>query len=174
MLAQESRPARPVAAVTCGPPHVALHCPLAHADAELEQLPADPLGAPPRIAGRDLSHERSSRRGRSTERSRTSSPQQAVPCSMPAQDRGRLKKQNRGALTGRETGGDGHCRTLPGRPTRPSADLPLRRNQLLSKKCIFGEQLRACAHEVSDQPECEPQQVDHAASIALPERRRNL
>jgi hypothetical protein len=87
VVVQECRPALIVAAMTCGSPHIALDRTFAHADAELEQLPADPLGAPARIARGDLSDERGPHRGRSTQPPRASSPQRAKSCSVPAKER---------------------------------------------------------------------------------------
>jgi hypothetical protein len=76
--------------------------------------PAVPLSALPGIADRDLSDEHGWRGGRATERSRTSSPQHAASCPMPAQDRGGLNERDRGAPTRSETGGEGHPETAEG------------------------------------------------------------
>jgi hypothetical protein len=72
----------------------------------------------------------------------------------------RRRRDNWGDTPGHETGGDGPRETWPGQATHPSADLALRRKPLRSENTIFGESFRADAHEVSDPPGGELQQVD--------------
>jgi hypothetical protein len=66
VVTRERRPALAVASTRCPSAHVALDGPPADANAELEQLAADPLGAPAGIARSKLSNERDVCRRRPT------------------------------------------------------------------------------------------------------------
>src|SRR5439155_12271087 len=80
---------------TAGPraTHVPLDGSLADADAELEELAAEALRAPARIAVGHLSDERRTRGRGSTRRPRASAPERATACLVPAEDCRRLDEQ---------------------------------------------------------------------------------
>src|SRR5438094_2041766 len=92
VIPQEGRPALPVASGSRAA-HVPLDSSFADPDAELEQLAADALGAPARIAGGYLADQRRPRRRRSPQWPRASSPEHAEACPVPAQDGRRLDEK---------------------------------------------------------------------------------
>jgi hypothetical protein len=111
VVAQERRP---VLAVASGPgtADVPLDGSLADADAEVQQLATDALGAPARGARRHLSDQCRARGGRPSRRPRAP-PEGAESGPMPAEDRRRLDEQ--GCLTSsrRDARGESNAESLP-------------------------------------------------------------
>src|SRR5439155_12517714 len=138
---QEGRPALPVAA---GPraTHVSLDGSLADADAELEQLAAETLRAPARIAGGHLSDKRRTRGRGSTRRPRASAPERATACLVPAEDGRRLDEQRGVAPRRRQACCEPHREALPRCPPDPPRDLSLRDDELLPKQGVLGDETR--------------------------------
>src|SRR5439155_14204518 len=159
---QEGRPALPVAA---GPraTHVPLDGSLADADAELEQLAAEALRAPARIAGGHLSDKRRTRGRGSTRRPRASAPEGATACLVPAEDGRRLDEQGGVAPRRRHACCEPHREAPPRCPPDPPRDLSLRDDELLPKQGVLGDETGAAAHDVGSQPHHEPKDLDHAA-----------
>ena len=141
VIPQEGRPALPVAA---GPraTHVPLDGSLADADAELEQLAAEALRAPARIAGGHLSDKRRTRARGSTRRPRASAPERATACLVPAEDGRRLDEQGGVAPRRRHACCEPHREAPPRCPPDPPRDLSLRDDELLPKQGVLGDETR--------------------------------
>src|SRR5438094_2548614 len=99
---------------------------LADADAELEQLAAETLRAPARIAGGPLSDKRRTRGRGSTRRPRASAPERATACLVPAEDCRRLDEQRGVAPRRCHACCEPHREALPRCPPDPPRDLSLR------------------------------------------------
>src|SRR5262245_5331571 len=165
MIAQECRPALPSAS-GLGPrmTHVPLDGSLADADAKLQQLAAEALRAPARIACDHLADERRARRRGSPRGPSAAAPDRADACPVPAEERRRLD-QKRGVAPGRRHARDEpHRETLPWGPPDPPRDLPLRHDELLPQQRVLGDEAGAAAQDVGGQPHDEPKDVGHAAS----------
>jgi hypothetical protein len=54
---------------------------------------------------------------------------------------------------------------LPGRPADAAGSLPLRGDELLSKKRILRNQFNATANKIRSQPGNEPKKIDHGSSL---------
>src|SRR5207253_7799503 len=130
VIPQEGRPALSVASGSRAA-HVPLDSSFADPDAELEQLAADALGAPARIAGGYLADQRRPRRRRSPQWPRASSPEHAEACPVPAEDGRRLDEKRGVAPRRRQACGEPHREALPRCPADPPRDLALRHDELL-------------------------------------------
>src|SRR5439155_24538073 len=133
------------------------------ADAELEELAAEALRAPARIAGGHLSDKRRTRGRGSTRRPRASAPEGATACLVPAEDCRRLDEQRGVAPRRRHACCEPHREALPRCPPDPPRDLSLRDDELLPKQGVLGDETGAAAHDVGGQPHHEPKDLDHAA-----------
>src|SRR5207247_9518542 len=162
VIPREGRPALPVAA---GPraTDVPLDGSLADADAELEELAAEALRAPARIAGGHLSDKRRTRGRGSTRRPRASAPEGATACLVPAEDGRRLDEQRGVAPRRRHACCEPHREALPRCPPDPPRDLSLRDDELLPKQGVLGDETGAAAHDRGGRPRHEPKDLDHAA-----------
>src|SRR5207245_9936313 len=141
VIPQEGRPALPVAA---GPraTHISLDGSLTDADAELEQLAAEALRAPARIAGGHLSDKRRTRGRGSTRRPRASAPERATACLVPAEDGRRLDEQGGVAPRRRHACCEPHREAPPRCPPDPPRDLSLRDDELLPEQGVLGDETR--------------------------------
>ncbi len=131
----------------------------------LEQLPTDALGSPAWVAPRHLANERDPPRRWSTGSPRAPSPERAESCAMPADNGRGLDEQACFPPSGRESRGENNRQSLPACPTYAAGKLPLRGDELLSKKRILRNQFTATANEIRGQPDNEPKKVDHLASL---------
>src|SRR5882724_2463131 len=61
----------------------------------------------------------------------------------------------------RDSRGENNREALPGRPADAAGNLPLRGDELLSKKRILRNQFNATANEIRSQPGNEPKKIDH-------------
>jgi len=86
---------------------------LADADAELEQLAADALGAPARIARRHLADQCRARGGRPSRWPRAPPPEGAESGPMPAEDSRRLDEQGCLTPSWRDACGESNGESLP-------------------------------------------------------------
>jgi hypothetical protein len=82
---------------------------------------------------------------------------------VPAKDCCRLDEQRGVAPRRRHACCEPHREALPRCPPDPARDLSLRRDELLPKKHVLGDETGAAAHDVGGQPDDEPKDVDHAA-----------
>jgi hypothetical protein len=162
VIPQEGRPALPVASGP-GATHVPLDGSLADADTELEQLAAEALRAPARIACGHLSDECRARCRGSTRRPRAPPPERAEACPVPAEDGRRLDEQRGVPPRRRHACGESHREALPRCPPGPPRELSLRHDELLPEQRVLGDETGAAAPDVGGQPHREPKDVDHAA-----------
>ncbi|HLQ15805.1 MAG TPA: hypothetical protein VK256_08110 [Candidatus Eisenbacteria bacterium] len=81
---------------------------------------------------------------------------------MPAKNRRRLDEY--GCLTPgrRDTSGESHRNALPRSPSDATCDLPVRYDELLSKKRVLRDEFGATANEIRGESRKEPKKVDHA------------
>ena len=160
----ERRPALPVASGSRAA-HVPLNRSLADVDAQLEQLTTDALGSPAWVAPRHLADERDPLRRWSTGSPRATSPERAESCAMPAENGRGLDEQGCFTPSWRNSRGENNLEALPGRPADAAGNLPLRGDELLSKKRILRNQFNATANEIRSQPGNEPKKIDHGSSL---------
>src|SRR5439155_1761012 len=105
-------------------------------NAELEQLAAEALRAPARIAGGHLSDKRRTRGRGSTRRPRASAPEGATAGLVPAEDGRRLDEQRGVAPRRRQACCEPHREALPRCPPDPPRDLSLRDDELLRSRAF--------------------------------------
>jgi hypothetical protein len=164
VVPQERRPTLPVASGSRAA-HVPLNRSLADVDAQLEQLTTDALGSPAWVAPRHLADERDPLRRWSTGSPRATSPERAESCAMPAENGRGLDEQGCFRPSWRDSRGENNREKLPGRPADAAGNLPLRGDELLSKKRILRNQFNATANEIRSQPGNEPEKIDHVSSL---------
>ena len=164
VVAQERRPAL---AVAWGPgaADVPLDGPLADADAELEQLAADALGAPARIARRHLADQCRARGGRPSRWPRAPPPEGAESGPMPAEDSRRLDEQGCLTPSWRDACGESNGESLPRCPPDAARDFPLRHDELLSKKRVLRDELAVTTNEIGGESRNEPKEIDHVSRL---------
>src|SRR3989454_11688696 len=160
VVAQERRPALAVASGP-GTADVPLDGSLADADAELQQLATDALGAPARVARRHLSDQCRARRGRPSRRPRAPPPEGAESGPMPAEDSRRLDEQGCLTPSRRDACGESNGESLPRCPPDAARDLPVRHDELLAKQRVFRDELSVTANKIGGESRNEPKEVDH-------------
>ena len=160
LVAQERRPALAIA-LGPGTMDVPLDGSLADADAELQQLATDALGAPARVARRHLSDQCRARGGRPSRRPRAPPPEGAESGPMPAEDSRRLDEQGCLTPTRRDARGESNDESLPRCPPDAARDLPVRHDELLAKQRVFRDELSVTANKIGGESRNEPKEVDH-------------
>jgi len=84
---------------------------------------------------------------------------------MPAKNGRGLDEQGCFTPSWRDSRGENNREALPGRPHDAAGNLPLRDDELLSKKRVLRNQFDATANEIRGQPGNEPKKVDHVSSL---------
>jgi hypothetical protein len=154
MVPQERRPRLPARSATARLLHVLLDCGLGDTDSELEQLAADALGSPePVLHGQPLDQpDGFSREPCGAGRSRFLAPEEAESFTVPTQEGLGLHEQESLAPS------VGHPGSENGKLALVHGELWARGrarcdDQLLTQQEIFGQELRAGARGISEQPE---------------------
>src|SRR5438105_15965231 len=105
--------------------------------------------APPAwVAPRHLADERGTLRRRSSRPPRATPPERTESCAMPTKNGRGLDEQGCFTPSWRDSRGKNDREALPGRPPGAAGNLPLGRDELLSKKCVLRNQLCAAASEI--------------------------
>ena len=160
VVANEGRPS--LSAARRPPLHVLLDRALADADAELEQLTANALGPPARVARAHLADQGPGVRGSSPAWSRPPSPEEPKPQSMPTQHRLWLDQGHHRSHRRRCQRADDP--PLRGRPPNPCASqATLRRHQLLPEDFILRDEGRTRTQHAKQEP---PERTKHSDSLS--------
>jgi len=93
---------------------------------------------------------------------------------MPAKNGRGLDEQGSITPSWRNSRGENNREALPGRPADAAGNLPLRGDELLSKKRVLRNQFNATANEIRSQPGNEPKKIDHVSSLTPSTRGWNL
>src|SRR5205807_7844357 len=93
---------------------------------------------------------------------------------MPTKNGRGLDEQGCFTPSRRDSRGKNNHEALPARPPDAPGNLPLGGDELLSKKRVLRNQLRAAANQIHRQPENEPKKVDHVSSLTSSTRGWNL
>jgi len=164
VVAQERRPALAVASGP-GTADVPLDGSLADADAELQQLATDALGAPARVARRHLSDQCRARGGRPSRRPRAPPPEGAESGPIPAEDSRRLDEQGCLTPSWRDACGESNGESLPRCPPDAARAFPLRHDELLSKKRVLRDELAVTTNKIGGESRNEPKEIGHVSRL---------
>jgi hypothetical protein len=82
---------------------------------------------------------------------------------MPAEDSRRLDEQGCLTPSRRDARRESHGESLPRRPPDAARDLPVRHDELLSKKRVLRDELAVTANKIGDESRNEPKEIDHAS-----------
>jgi len=93
---------------------------------------------------------------------------------LPAEDSRRLDEQGCLTPSRRDARGESHRKALPTCPPDAARDLPLRHDELLSKKRVLRDELAVTANKIGGESRHEPKEVDHVSRLTPSARGSHL